>query len=254
MKSIGDMNDLTVIIPTINSGRYLDIILGFYRDQGIPVTVFVDNASVDDTLMVAERFATKVFSIANPRRNVAETMIEPSSRLCSTRWVLRMDDDELPSSAMMTFVRAALSEKRVEVCAFERHQCAVSTRGTLLRHRNVSPTEHRQWRLYQPAKVKYTHRIHTPTFKWDPESGRTANPEASMIHLDWAVHSYEERRRKVELYDEQTPNGGTRWRSYYLYEEQPSSRESFEEMALPEFDQVCRQLSLRFAQFCVKAD
>src|ERR1043165_4776505 len=55
---LGD--ELTIVVPTLNSGRYLDIPLSFYEENQIPVTVFVDGRSEDDTLAVAQRFAEAV--------------------------------------------------------------------------------------------------------------------------------------------------------------------------------------------------
>ena len=107
-------------------------------------------------------------------------------------------------------------------------------------------------RLYQPAKVGFIGGLHTPGVVWKEEVNSVPAPvEASLIHLDWAVHSYEERRLKIERYDAHTPNAGTKWRSYYLYEEQPFSPATFHELRLPEFRQTCREISQRFEELCL---
>jgi glycosyltransferase involved in cell wall biosynthesis len=245
-------DDLTIAIPTINSERYLDIVLEFYREHGFPVTVFVDDRSNDNTLAVAERSAAIVVPISNPGRFVAEGLIEQMSEHCRTKWMLRIDDDELPTLAMMKFVEKTISEKRTVVCAFPRNQCAVSRSGRLLNCIGVSPLEHRQWRLYQPTKMNYVRGLHTPGFALDGSLEESNAPsEAKMIHLDWAVHTYEERRRKVERYDAHIPNAGTKWRSFYLYEEEPAARQRFTELASPEFDGTCRKINERFERLCV---
>ena len=164
--------DLTIVIPTINSERYLDIVLGFYRDHGFPVTVFVHDQSEDNTLAIAKRSTATVVSISNPRHFVAEGLIEQMSEHCRTKWMLRIDDDELPTLGMMEFVRKAIAEEDAVAYGFARH------------------------------------------------------------------------------YDARTPNAGTRWRSYYLYEEQASSGESFAELCLPEFGKTCVEISHRFQDLC----
>jgi glycosyltransferase involved in cell wall biosynthesis len=245
-------DDLTIAIPTINSERYLDIILEFYRGHGFPVTVFVDDGSDDNTLAVAKRFAPTVVPLSNPCHFVVESLIEQMSERCRTKWMLRIDDDELPTLAMMQFVQQAISEDGAVAYAFPRKRCAVSGSGRLLRSTEISPVDHRQWRLYQPAKMNYVLRLHTAGFEVDGSRMESQVPsEASMIHLDWAVHTYEFRKRKVERYDAHTANEGTKWRAYYLYEEQPGSRHGFAELRLPEFEKTCAEISRRFRDLCV---
>lgn len=248
-------DDLTIAIPTINSERYLDIVLEFYQDHGFPVTVFVHNRSVDNSLAVAKRSAATVVPLRNPCEFVAEGLIEEMSEHCRTKWMLRIDDDELPSLAMMKFVKQAISEESTIVCGFPRNQCAVSESGRLLNCNAISPLEHRQWRLYQPARMTYVHGVHTPGFEVDGNRRESHAPfEASMIHLDWALHSYDERRHKVERYDAHTPNAGTRWRSYYLYEENPSALSSLIELDFPEFRKSCAEISRRFGNRSVNSN
>jgi glycosyltransferase involved in cell wall biosynthesis len=244
--------DLTIAIPTFNSERYLDIVLGFYRDNGFPVTVFVHDRSEDNTLAVAQRSTATVVPISSPRHFVAEGLIEQMSERCRTKWMLRMDDDELPTLAMMEFVQKAISQEGAVAYGFKRHQCAVSRSGKLLDCTEISPLDHVQWRLYQPARMTYVNGLHTPGFVLDGSLKNSHAPsEARMIHLDWSVHTYDERKRKVERYDAHTSNAGTRWRSYYLYEEQASSGESFAELRLPEFGKTCAEISGRFQDLCL---
>ena len=72
-----------------------------------------------------------------------------------------------------------------------------------------------------------------------------------MIHLDWAVHTYEERKAKIERYDAHTANAGSKWRHFYVYEEDPHAKKRFEIFDLPEFDTVTRNLRGRFPELCI---
>jgi len=244
--------DLTIVIATVNSARYIDIILRYYRVNGIAVTLFVDDRSVDDSFAKARDLLSDAISTSNLGGCIAEGLLEEMSRACRTKWLLRIDDDELPSLAMMAFVQDAVRSDSPDVYAFPREQCAVSRKGALLRDDEVSPLDHRQWRLYQPARIAYTRGLHTPGIVWDEHARAVTAPlEASLIHLDWAVHSYEERRRKMERYDAHTANAGTKWRSYYLYEEGPFSPAAFSELPWPEFRQASLEISQRFPELCL---
>ena len=246
---LGD--ELTIVIPTINSARYIDIILSFYQDNQIPVTVFVDGRSEDDTLAVARRFAEAVV-ISKPVE-FAEELIEPMSYLCRTPWMLRLDDDELPSLAMMEFIRENVRNKGTPVHGFQRHQCVVSCDGRLLSHSAISPYEHRQWRLYQPDRVKFSAELHTPGFEWEGMGGDGAPAEAAMIHLDWVLHTYAERRRKVERYETLNAAGQGKPRSYqyYFHEDRARPNDCFQELSYPEFERPCQEISRRFKELCV---
>ena len=245
--------DLTIAIATIDSARYIDLMLCYYREQGLAVTVFVDARSIDDTWNKTRKLVPDAVSISNPGDFIAEGLIEEMSGACRTKWLLRIDDDELPSLAMMDFVRNAVRTDAPDVYAFPRQQCAVSRKGALLSHRMVSPLDHRQWRLYQPAMMQYARGLHTPGIAWDGQARAITAPlEASLIHLDWALHSYDERRRKVERYDAHTPNAGTKWRSYYLYEEEPFSPGTFSESPWPEFRPTALEISQRFPELCLE--
>ena len=72
-----------------------------------------------------------------------------------------------------------------------------------------------------------------------------------MIHLDWMVHSYEERKEKVDRYDAYQSEMGTFWRDYYLFEERGVRADELLRLDMPEFATVCRDLSRRFPERCL---
>jgi glycosyltransferase involved in cell wall biosynthesis len=237
-------NELSVVLPTINSAGYIDIILKHYRALNIPAIVFVDNKTSDKTRAIVEQFAERVILISNPSTRVGG-MIERMSTICRTSWVLRIDDDELPSRNMMDFIYCALSGTDYDVIGFRRYQCAVSGTGKFLYH---SQYTHPQWRLYKPARVKFTGKGHTPGFDYEQNRSLLAPPEALMIHLDWIVHPLDERRAKVKRYDAHTPNDGTTWRHYYLADEDADYRKYLLPLPSSDFDHVGRALAERFPQ------
>lgn len=72
-----------------------------------------------------------------------------------------------------------------------------------------------------------------------------------MIHLDWAVHSYDQRLEKVQRYDAHTTDHGSIFRKFYLHEEDPDALSMLDPLPLPEFAQLSRDLRERFPELCV---
>lgn len=246
-KKLRSLGDLTVIVPTINSAKYIDIILEYYSDElSIPVMLFVDSKTIDRTTPLARSLAAKVVPIQNDATRVGE-IIQRMSMVCPTSWVLRIDDDELPSRAMIDYVLQVVRSGDADAYGFRRYQCLVSSDGRLL---NDPQSTHVQWRLYRKDSVRYIAAGHTPGFQTQGLKIVEAPQDALMIHLDWALHSYDERKSKIFRYDSHTANHGSIWRHYYLYEEQ--SGMNFRRLPAPEFDATCHKIAKRLPELTLK--
>ena len=237
----------------MNSESYIDLILQYYADNNIPVEVFVDGKTKDSTAATAQKYAP-VKIITNTSSTI-DGVIGDISRAASTEWVLRFDDDELPSNALMQFVTSAINCDNADVYGFWRFQCAVSKDGDLLFSKEHSPKLHMQHRLYRPSKVKFISEIHTPGFSlYNIARGRhlTAPAMACCIHLDWAVHSYADRLEKVQGYEAHTLGSTSNWRAFYLYEDYINQKQhSFAKFELQEFKKIASQIMTRLPSNCV---
>jgi len=244
---------LGVVVPTINSTSYIDIIARYYMAANIDVVFYVDEKSTDGTFDslngVSNRIVVRNLPNSDATR-IAEA-VEFFSKEMRADWILRLDDDELPSAALLQFCKTAIERSDVVAYGFPRHQCIVSSAGRLLAHRDHPARSHRQWRLYQANKVTYIPHGHTPGFETSGVNLEEAPDEACIIHLDWSVHSYDKRREKIERYDAHTANHGSMWHHYYLFEEQGITKEQLSVLDLPEFQTVCRELQCRLPELCV---
>jgi hypothetical protein len=236
---------MKVVIPTINSARYIDLILSHYRDIGLPVTVFVDSKTTDETASIAARYACEVVPFVNSSTRVNE-MIGDISRHCRSRWVLRFDDDELPSIRMLNFVRKVIARDKYSVVGFDRYQTVFNLNGEPFRSVKHDPITHRQWRLYKPDTVTFHGRGHTASFDSNDHRGLVAPAPSFMIHLDWVVHSPADRRKKLVRYDAHTPGHGMPFRDYYLADESPDFHKDLKALQGHEFHRIGRQLVSRF--------
>src|SRR5581483_11869435 len=92
-------------------------------------------------------------------------------------------------------------------------------------------------------------KIHSPGFNRNRQRSITAPDDAFMIHLDWSLHSYEERLAKIERYERHAQGSSNPWRPYYLYEENPHR---FGLLNAPEFDGLAKGIRDRFSHLCVQ--
>ena len=237
-------DELSIIVPTVRSEKYLDLILDYYENYAVEVVVFVDSKSSERVREIVAQRNFRSINVHNDSTRVGE-IIELISHSVSGKWILRIDDDELPSGSLMNFVYEAVRRDEADVYGLIRHQCTVANDGKLLRSNSVSAHSHRQWRLYKRETVIYRTDGHTPGFYLENLNAVPAPDEACLIHLDWALHSYEERRSKVEAYDIHTPGHGEIFRDYYLPEESGESIPNLRRLYLEEFDTLARQIAER---------
>jgi len=238
---------ISIIIPTMNSEPYIELMLKYYHDLGVVVHVLVDSKTTDRTFEVAKRYASPQI-MDNNTSVIPDDVMEEISKKAGTDWVLRLDDDEIPSRAMLDFVFKIIAFDDIDVVGFRRYQCAVAKSGVVLFSQEHDSETHRQWRLYRPQRMDFVKRIHSPGFRRNRQRSIKAPDDAFMIHLDWAVHSYEERLVKINRYEQHTPGSSNPWRPYYLYEENPHR---FGRLNAPEFDGLAKAISERFSDLCV---
>lgn len=240
----GRRTPVTVIIPTINSARYLDITLKYYKRMDVSPVIFVDAKSTDTTFQLASSLCEHVHLAENSHEWV-ESIIERISRSVATEWVLRVDDDELPSRAILEMCKLGMPETSYSIVSLPRMNCGLTRSGQFAHNRRARD---RQFRLYRVNDVQYVTAIHTPGFIVR-RSLQLAHPHF-LLHFDWAVRNYEERRAKVDQYNR---IGGTAAGDYYrtaiLFEENSKFCPGL--LDAPEFTDVAKALAQRFPRSCV---
>ncbi|MCW2284825.1 glycosyltransferase involved in cell wall biosynthesis [Rhodoblastus acidophilus] len=236
---------VSIVIPTMNSQSYISIIADYYEGLGLNPYWFVDQKSADRTFDVLAARSQRVVAMHNDTA-IIEAMVEKMSRAAPTDWVLRIDDDELPTAQLFAFARAVMQDGRFDALGFVRHQCGVTADGSLMAHSGHDPNVHRQYRLYRKDRVAYRSDVHTPGFHFDGLSVAHVGAEHCLIHLDWAIRSYAERKRKVMNYNQARENAGDAWKAYYLPEDDAAAPNAFVPLEKPEFAPVAQALARLF--------
>lgn len=134
-----------IIVPFYNSAAYLDIVLGYYKQvRCLPICV-IDCKSDDKTEQIARSLSKSV--LLNESKSLSiEEMIAEMTMHAKSKWVLRLDDDELPSKALLRYAQKVTTIDHGDAHGFIRYQCAIRNDGFLMRHIDHCPYSHRQWR------------------------------------------------------------------------------------------------------------
>jgi hypothetical protein len=212
---------LTYVIPTLNGETRLPGLLGRICGCGASVIVAVDSRTTDRSAEIARGFRAQVHVVDNPH-GYLEPMIEAISRLARTPWVLRLDDDELPTRMLVEWVEHRLLWRPFasDVYAFRRIWCRRNARGGLEAPGDPPYSDSgddRQYRLYRPDRVSYHGRLHSPGIDFDRHE--FAPRDAAILHLDWVYSTYERRKRKLEFYNGILPGAAAEFAAHYLPEE-----------------------------------
>jgi hypothetical protein len=212
-----------VVVPTRDSAPWIAALAGAYRHVGVRPLFLVDSRSTDGTLGELRRLGADAVEVL-PAEDCVEDIVWRIPAFTSSAWVLRLDDDEMPSVGMLQWIRANLRACTAKV-AFPRRWAFMTQDGTLsyAEHRQLYYMEVRpdlldpQIRLYRPDKVTYTRNIHTPGFTMEGDL-HIAPPEAFICHFDWIARSFEERHAKLRRYDIALPGCGFALLYFYLPE------------------------------------
>ncbi len=210
---------IDVIVPVCNAAGWLDAICDGYDMLGLRPLFIVDSRSADRSLALLQRRTDRVFTAAGAQPFV-ESLLREIIPLLGSRWVLRMDDDELPSAAALRWIAGNIGAVTVGSVALSRVWVALDRDRRCV----VSECEHvggpwgsdHQIRLFRPADVLVHDRLHTCGFE---ASMIRAPSEARLYHFDWLARSYEDRCAKIARYERLEEGSGVRYASYYLPED-----------------------------------
>jgi len=206
---VGDCPNLgscgvTTYIPTRNSAEWIGVFLKAYRELGVEPLYVVDVRSTDSTAEILKEQGAKVL-LFQPDHDFAEAgMVEFASFAAGTPWVLRMDDDEFPSRALLRAIPRAIKTTLNDGFLISRQEL-FRRDGEIYQSRAPGrlvagidrPSV--QLRLYRPDRVKYIEVVHTSGFIWPDFLGVMAASE-SFAHFDRLMRSPVARLAKIEAY------------------------------------------------------
>lgn len=208
-------NPWRMFIPTRDSGRWIGMILDFHKSLELTPLVVVDARTKDNTRDI---IASKGLSFLEfePRGDFPEAgMLEYAAQHANADWLLRLDDDELPTKKLIDFVWSSGTKSKNQCWFIERRELYwENARVVFSRSPGKYPIPdyphylHPMARLYHVDRIMYLEEVHTTGFEELKLYG-FAPSEAFMVHLNCLVHNIDARLDKVLAYDQLKP--GLAW-------------------------------------------
>jgi hypothetical protein len=237
-----------VVVPTRDSAGWIRAFHDAYRRLGVDPFYLFDTRSRDATHAILQDLGAEMMPVT-PGADRAEAMLPATLSVASGDWIVRFDDDELPSAALLAWLDRHL-DAIAEPCL------ALSRRDVLIRDGQLcfSRMEHYyfhphdptfldpQWRGFRPAHVRFSNTLHTPGFA--VETFHTAPQSAYFVHFDWMLRTYEQRIAKLRRYESQSVGGGWGLAQYYLPELHHPESVRWTPMDTQEFDPLLSALGI----------
>jgi hypothetical protein len=76
-----------------------------------------------------------------------------------------------------------------------------------------------QYRVFRHRSVVFEAVIHTPAFRFDKRRAVKLPKSALLYHFDWIAHSFDVRKRKLDLYEKLHKGPRNYFADYYLPEQ-----------------------------------
>jgi hypothetical protein len=210
-----------IVVPVWNASRWLPVICDAYVRLGVSPLYIVDGRSTDNSIEILLERDARIM-IARGEHPRVESMMTKVVKQLDCEWILRFDDDELPSRGLIDWVRDNLQEMKADIVGFWRlwvyyAQATDEWMTTDMRVPYGDWGPDRQYRLFRREAVELTDHIHTPGFILKGEL--IAPKQAVMYHFDWVVRDYDERMLKLARYNAQYPDAGNSQKMAYLPED-----------------------------------
>lgn len=210
---------LSLAIVTRNSAQYIETLLRVGRGLADQVVVALDMSSCDATETICRKHADKLFKI-EPIENPEKPLAWLNDQ-CDGDWILRLDDDELPSAGLVRMLPQLLCDREMTHYWLRRRWMVGPDPNQWIGQRPWWPDW--QIRLFRniPSIVRAPGTLHS---SYIAQGACRYLTEASLYHFDLVYHSLEERVRKVARYRQVAPEGHLS--EYYLTPDELEMRDS----------------------------
>ena len=200
----------------------------------------VDRRTSDGTRHLIRKYGFPFIEVEGDEPRV-EALLPSIAAQVAAPWILRLDDDELPTQSLLDFAAAASAGGSEAAYTFNcaSLRCNPVT-GRLERSYFFAFERDRHLRLYKPKSVTYQSELHTPGLI--PSVEKQAPPDAYLLHFDWVLRSKQAREVKFKRYEKQSPRSAENNKITTLYEIVPDAWHNFAEVKDETLQNFARQL------------
>jgi hypothetical protein len=232
-----------IVIPTRDGGRWLQTFSQAYRRLGVHPLYLLDSRTCDDSRAILARAGAEFMEVA-AEHDRGEDVLWRGAEAADAEWLLRIDDDEIPSAALIRWIEQVgvhRQEPSIYVsCRTVWHGGYSRLEGFYFNHSRpdfLMP----QPRFFRPDRVRYTDALHTAGIETD---GTGWAPDAAYyLHFDWLVRSMAERLAKLARYEAQRPGGGRDFAHFSIPELQDFDRLRITSLESDEFAPLLSELA-----------
>lgn len=192
---------VSLLVITKDSSPHLDLCLSQARlVNPTELVVCVNNTTKDNTAEIARKYTREVHLLDFHGHKVIEPVLNTAYDFCSSEWILRVDDDELLSSAFaelpLTLSKETLSKEETNGVCFPRYNCVDGTKRFI----DVEPYyPDYQLRLFRKSAIKpHPGNVHVA----QPLEGKTSTwDNFPIFHLLYQLRTYTDRVERTEYYE-----------------------------------------------------
>jgi hypothetical protein len=203
---------LSLGILAHNSAPFIERLLQAGAEFADEIIIGVDRSSTDTTEDICARYADKLFRLEPI--GTSERALAWLNDQCSGDWILRLDDDELPSAQFVDALPRLMRDRNYTHYWLPRRWIIGNTRSQWI-------AEHPWWPDWQvrffrnlPSLVSFPGQLHTD---YIVQGAGGYFSEGSLYHYALVERSEEQRRQKVAQYEAISPGNSRPW--YYFPDE-----------------------------------
>ena len=224
-------SNVTLLIQATDSERWLRHVLDFYDDIGVKV-VFSLNERTSGAVRTLLSSKGAVWIDTSGERRV-DDLIDHIFAGIRSNWILRIDDTELPTPALLNFADRAVEHSAAFIWGFPRVHCRFDASRSELHYSQFLPfgpfaRADLQWRLVpRPG---------------GPKERRAATTDAVLLNFDWIARSFMERVDRLRLGSRDDGQPLTSLAPFYLQEAIPESWHMFSPLHHDRYRDFARRL------------
>jgi hypothetical protein len=233
---------MTLIVPTIDSEAWIQEVIDFYESIGLRPLYVVDSRTCDGTCEVLAAAKQNWIKVSGKAR-VFESLLPGILGRVRKPWVLRLDDDELPTPGLLRFCDEVVDRDDPPVWGFPRlclrwHPGQPTLEYSTFLTLGAAADMDRQFRLFRPDRVTLKEEVHTPGF--ESTTLASAPSRALILHFNWVLNTASRRRDKAARYE--ALSGPELRARNVLYEDIPEEWHLFESLEHPRLLDFARRI------------